>query len=187
MAYQDDFRNKVLEALKARNLAVDISDQETQKAIVEGYFKNEIIPITIQDRKGITTIIENDEEPFNVSFDKIPNLKLTDIAPNKSVDTKSEKKKDKEMADVSDAELVNENRWLELKREATTPQQKINRGISNINKQLAEVEKFLEWYGKIKNESGVTNEQFWKRTNNNIYSIKERLIKLEQKLRKISE
>ena len=64
---------------------------------------------------------------------------------------------------------------------------RINRGISNINKQLAEVEKFLEWYGKIKNEGGVTNEQFWKRTNSNIYTIKERLIKLEQKLRKISE
>ena len=38
--------------------------------------------------------------------DKIPNLKLTDIAPNKSVDAKSEKKKYKEMADVSDSELV---------------------------------------------------------------------------------
>ena len=49
------------------------------------------------------------------------------------------------------------------------------------------MEKFLEWYGKLKQESGITNDQFWKRTNGNIYSIKERLIKLEQKIRKISE
>jgi hypothetical protein len=35
MAYQDDFRNKVLQALKAKNLAVDISQEATQKAIVE--------------------------------------------------------------------------------------------------------------------------------------------------------
>jgi hypothetical protein len=35
MAYQDDFRNKVLDALKKRNLAVDISAEETQKAIIE--------------------------------------------------------------------------------------------------------------------------------------------------------
>ena len=35
MAYQDDFRNKVLAALKAKNLAVDISQEATQKAIVE--------------------------------------------------------------------------------------------------------------------------------------------------------
>ena len=35
MAYQDDFRNKVLAALKAKNLAVDISQEATQQAIVE--------------------------------------------------------------------------------------------------------------------------------------------------------
>jgi len=35
MAYQDDFRNKVLQALKAKNLAVDISQEATQQAIVE--------------------------------------------------------------------------------------------------------------------------------------------------------
>ena len=35
MAYQDDFRNKVIKALKAKNLAVDISQEATQQAIVE--------------------------------------------------------------------------------------------------------------------------------------------------------
>jgi hypothetical protein len=48
------------------------------------------------------------------------------------------------------------------------------------------MEKFLNWYGRLKQENGVTNETFWKRTNKNIYSIKERLMKLEQKIRKIS-
>ncbi len=60
-------------------------------------------------------------------------------------------------------------------------------GISNINKQLAEMERFLNWYGKIKNESGVDNKSYWKRTNSHIYSIKERLLKLDQKIRQISE
>jgi hypothetical protein len=142
---------------------------------------------------------------------KIPNIKLSSIAPKLKV---AGKLADKKVADVSGMEvvtdkphkevepkvkvnkdiatqdgmeIVKENRWLELKREVSTPQQKINKGISNINKQLAEVERFLNWYGKIKNESGVTNEQFWKRTNSNIYTIKERLIKLEQQIRKISE
>jgi len=83
--------------------------------------------------------------------------------------------------------VVNENRWLELKKEASPAHAKIGKGISNINKQLAEMERFLNWYGKIKNESGVSNEHFWKRTNSNIYKIKERLIKLEQQIRKIGE
>jgi hypothetical protein len=84
-------------------------------------------------------------------------------------------------------EPMNENRWLELKNEEASAQAKIGRGISNINKQLKEMERFLNWYGKIKNESGVNNKSYWKRTNNHIYAIKERLLKLDQKIRQISE
>jgi len=109
------------------------------------------------------------------------------------------KKKGKKQADLTGYTVVeeirqlskkiktlNENRWLELKKEALPPVSKIGRGISNINKQLAEVEKFLNWYGRIKQESGTTNEDFWKRTNSNIYRIKERLIKLEQQVRRFT-
>ena len=88
---------------------------------------------------------------------------------------------------IKAVKVLSENRWLELKNEETPAKAKIDKGISNINKQLAEMEKFLNWYGRHKQENGVTNDQFWKRTNSNIYSIKERLIKLEQKIRKISE
>ena len=99
----------------------------------------------------------------------------------------SEKKKAKKQADLTGYTTVNENRWLDLKNEESTAQSKIGRGISNINKQLREMERFLNWYGKIKNESGVDNKSYWKRTNGHIYSIKERLIKLDQKIRQISE
>ena len=98
-----------------------------------------------------------------------------------------EKSKGKKQADLTGYSVVKENRWLDLKREDSTDQAKIGRGISNINKQLAEMERFLNWYGKIKNESGVDNKSYWKRTNSHIYSIKERLLKLDQKIRQISE
>jgi len=98
-----------------------------------------------------------------------------------------EKSKGKKQADLTGYSVVNENRWLELKKDESTAQAKIGRGISNINKQLKEMERFLNWYGKIKNESGVDNKSYWKRTNHNIYAIKERLIKLDQKIRQISE
>ena len=98
-----------------------------------------------------------------------------------------EKKKAKRQADLTGYSVVSENRWLALKQDESTAQSKIGRGISNINKQLKEMERFLNWYGKIKNESGVNNKSYWKRTNNHIYSIKERLIKLDQKIRQISE
>jgi hypothetical protein len=99
----------------------------------------------------------------------------------------NEKKKGKRLADLTGYSVVNENRWLAIKNEEATAQAKIGRGISNINKQLKEMERFLNWYGRIKNESGVDNKSYWKRTNNHIYAIKERLLKLDQKIRQISE
>jgi hypothetical protein len=56
MAYQDDFRNKVLAALKAKNLAVDISQEATQQAIVEeaqNVAASEPIPMSPEDMKLI--------------------------------------------------------------------------------------------------------------------------------------
>jgi len=40
-----------------------------------GYFKEEIIPVEIPQRKGAPLLMEEDEEFKNVNFDKIPNLK----------------------------------------------------------------------------------------------------------------
>ncbi len=51
------------------------SYQKAQKAITEGKFKQEITAITLTDKKGNTSIIDTDEEPENVKFDKIPSLK----------------------------------------------------------------------------------------------------------------
>lgn len=40
-----------------------------------GYFKEEIIPVEIPQRKGAPLLMEEDEEFKNVNFDKIPNLR----------------------------------------------------------------------------------------------------------------
>ena len=70
---------------------------------------------------------------------------------------------------------VNENRWLELKNDESSPRQKIGRGISQVNKQLSEIETFLKWYGKIKKENVLHSNQYWKRTQKNLFRIRERL------------
>lgn len=51
------------------------SYKRAQKANREGKFRNEIIPIEIKDRKGITTVISEDEEINSVNFEKIPELR----------------------------------------------------------------------------------------------------------------
>jgi acetyl-CoA C-acetyltransferase len=51
------------------------SYKRSQSATNNGKFNNEIIPVTIPQRKGEPVFFSNDEEPFNVKFDKIPELK----------------------------------------------------------------------------------------------------------------
>jgi acetyl-CoA C-acetyltransferase len=51
------------------------SYKRSQAAANSGKFDAEIIPVSIPQRKGDPIVISKDEEPFNVKFDKIPELK----------------------------------------------------------------------------------------------------------------
>ncbi|RSB51730.1 thiolase family protein [Acinetobacter soli] len=48
--------------------------QRAQTAIQAGYFKAEIVPVTVTSRKG-DVVVEQDEQPLNAKLDKIPSLK----------------------------------------------------------------------------------------------------------------
>jgi acetyl-CoA C-acetyltransferase len=50
------------------------SYKKAQAAIEKGWFKDEIVPVEIPQKKGAAIIIEKDEEPSKVNFDKIPQL-----------------------------------------------------------------------------------------------------------------
>jgi hypothetical protein len=96
--------------------------------------------------------------------------------------TAAKKEPGAEIADISGM-IMAENRWLELKREESSPKAKVGRGVSNIQKQLSEMEKFVNWYSKIKTENGLKKEDYWKRTNASLYKIRERLMGITEKLR----
>src|SRR5579871_2745561 len=51
------------------------SYRRSQAAWAAGKFEEEIIPVQIPQRKGDPLLFAKDEEPFNVKFDKIPELK----------------------------------------------------------------------------------------------------------------
>jgi len=70
--------------LCARECKINRSDQDDysvlsyQRAIAaqnEGRFADEIVPVTIPQKKGDPLVVESDEEPQKVNFDKIPNLR----------------------------------------------------------------------------------------------------------------
>jgi acetyl-CoA C-acetyltransferase len=51
------------------------SYKRSQAAVNAGKFENEIVSVAIPQRKGDPILFSKDEEPFNVKFDKIPELK----------------------------------------------------------------------------------------------------------------
>lgn len=70
--------------LCARECGISREDQDafaiesykrSQASWSEGKFADEVIPVSIPSRKGDPEIFAKDEEPFNVKFDKIPELK----------------------------------------------------------------------------------------------------------------
>ncbi len=50
------------------------SYKRSQAAWTNGHFAAEVVPVELTTKKGVT-VIDKDEEPFNVKFDKIPELK----------------------------------------------------------------------------------------------------------------
>jgi hypothetical protein len=87
------------------------------------------------------------------------------------------------LAKSDDEASLNENRWLAIKNEDGSPKAKMSKGITSIKQQLGEVEKFVNWYSKIKNENGVKRDDYYKRTNKSLHKIKERLMNLSEKIR----
>ena len=51
------------------------SYKRSQAAWNDGKFADEVVPIEIPQRKGDPIIVSKDDEPFNVKFDKIPELR----------------------------------------------------------------------------------------------------------------
>lgn len=56
------------------NFAIS-SYKRAQAAQTSGKFANEIVAIEVKDRKGDITLVDTDDEPTAVKFDKIPSLK----------------------------------------------------------------------------------------------------------------
>jgi len=80
------------------------------------------------------------------------------------------------------------NRWLELKNDETMhPHKKMAHGLKELKYQLAETEKFFKWYNKIKNINELESSNYWKRTQNHIYKIKERLVNIARTIQEIEK
>ncbi len=83
---------------------------------------------------------------------------------------------------------LNEISYREYKKDPTsTPQQKVNRGIMEVNKMLAEIEKIVNNNLRLKTETGVQSGHFWKTTGNRFAKINERMLRVAHRLKELSQ
>ena len=158
-------------------------------------------------RKTVTKAVKNEEKDLDEmsTTASVPGYQ-TPYAFHDQEDEKkgSGKKKQKDNATTAtDFELVkdsiykkmmnqmvglNETSYREFKQDPTsTPQQKVNRGIMEVNKMLAEIEKIVNNNLRLKTETGVQSGHFWKTTGKRFAKINERMLRVANRLKELSQ
>ena len=83
---------------------------------------------------------------------------------------------------------INETSYREFKKDPTsTPQQKVNRGINEVNKMLGAMEKIVNNNLRLKTEMGVHSNHFWKSTGKRFAKINERMTRIANRLKELSQ
>lgn len=116
-----------------------------------------------------------------VDDDTVEMLGYKKVKPSSKKDESLYKKVSSEMF------LMNEISYNEYKNDPiSTPHKKINQSIKFINRGLSEIEKVVNQNVKLKQESGVSNSQYWKSSRQNLVKISERLIRISNRLKDLS-
>jgi len=101
--------------------------------------------------------------------------------PGYSVVKKKKKSKFTE-SEIPTGSPVNESRYLDYKKDPRPAYKKINETIHEVNKSLKLIETMMSHSSKLKTESNVTTDMYWKKTKSNINKITERINRIQNKL-----
>lgn len=92
----------------------------------------------------------------------------------------------KELQRQADALHEVKLRYHEYKKDlSATPRKKIATAISELNRNIQEVERILRMNTRLQTESGLASEQLWKRTQHGLLKLEARLLGLANKVRNI--
>lgn len=69
--------------------------------------------------------------------------------------------------------------------ESTSPQQKIARAISELNRSVLQIERVIKRNTRLQTESGVTSEALYRRTQEGLIKLESRLLNLAGRIREI--
>lgn len=81
-----------------------------------------------------------------------------------------------------------EMRYSDYKNDASaSPKTKVNKSIAEVNRLLGEIEKIVHRNIRLKTEMGVNSNDYWKNTSRNFGKISERLVRINNKLKELSQ
>jgi len=84
-------------------------------------------------------------------------------------------------------QLIEGYRDFVLSDSKMSPARKVNASIRDVAKKLKEIEKIVEYTGRLKTESGIAHSGFSSGTHNALRKISERLIKISERVRSLGE
>jgi len=143
------------------------------------------------DEANVTGNIDGGEGPpktpyaFGKSEDEKDNAEVFDFKKSASSEKHFESIYKKMIATMEDLHEVS---YRDYKKDPTsTPQQKVNRGIMEVNRMLAEMEKIVNNNLRLKTEMGVQSGHFWKATGKRFAKINERMLRVAHRLKELSQ
>jgi hypothetical protein len=80
---------------------------------------------------------------------------------------------------------LTENYYAYRNDETKQPHQKIGNAISELNKQIKLIERALTMNQRLQKESGISDNQLWKRTASQMVKMEAKLIELAGRLREM--
>ena len=81
--------------------------------------------------------------------------------------------------------MINEVNYNEYKKDETaSSKQKVNRAIKEVNSRLFKIERIISQNIKLKTETGIDENKYWKSTRENLSKISEKMERLSNKLRR---
>jgi hypothetical protein len=81
---------------------------------------------------------------------------------------------------------IKENKYYAYRNDPTkTPHQKLAGAISEINKQISQIQHAIKMNSRLKTEYGIDSSKMWKRTMKGLVKLEARLISLAQQIREI--
>ena len=77
--------------------------------------------------------------------------------------------------------------YKDYKNDASiSSKQKVNQAIHEVNKKMYQIEKIINQNLRLKNEMKLGNSEYWKSTNEKMYKISERLIRIAKNLKELN-